>query len=245
MSDAVFFDQFRDLLARGEHTDVEFIVGKDRESVEAHKAILVARSDYFHALFRKGGMRESVQGVVEVPQYSPQTFRRMLEHLYTNRVKGLESCATNEVLELLTLANEYLLTDLKCLCECAAAALLNHENIGRMMLVADDFKADMLKEACKDYVGDNFSEIRDSEAFRQEVKCTPELALHLLDSLPERRNKRRRVEVEMDGAVSSNETVQQLPPTSAAAVAPTAAVGPSYTLSLPSTVLQDPQGLPF
>ena len=69
----------------------------------------------------------------------------MLEYLYTNRVKGLESCSTTEVLDLLTLANEYLLTGLKHLCECAASTMLNSENISRMLLVADDYKADMLR----------------------------------------------------------------------------------------------------
>ena len=73
-ADAVFFDQFRDLLSRAEHTDVEFIVGKERESVPAHKAILVARSDYCHALFRRGGMSTEW---VEVPQYPAGTSKRM------------------------------------------------------------------------------------------------------------------------------------------------------------------------
>ena len=127
--------------------------------------------------------------------------------------------------------------------------MLNSENISRMLLVADDYKADVLRDSCKEFVTHSFAESRDSETFRQEVRRTPELALHLLDSLPERRNKRRRFEVESDGAASSSETVQQVGPAASASASTVsgtaAAVGSSYALNLPSTVLQEPQGLPF
>lgn len=46
------------------------------------------RSDYFRALFRKGGMRESEEGVVTVESASVPTVKRMLEWVYTNRVEG-------------------------------------------------------------------------------------------------------------------------------------------------------------
>ena len=47
-----------------EHKDVTFVVGPCKEHVKAHKAILVARGEYFRGLFRKGGMRESETGTM-------------------------------------------------------------------------------------------------------------------------------------------------------------------------------------
>ena len=110
--------------------------------------------------------------------------------------------------------------------------MLNNDNIGRMLLVADDFKADVLKDSCKEYVTDNLCDIRGNDTFRQEVKCTPELALHLLDALPERTSKRRRVEVEHDVQASSTGGVVVpgpiLPP---ATIHLAEAAAPSYALS--------------
>jgi hypothetical protein len=49
----------------------------------------IYRGDYFKALFRKGGMKESEEGIVVVENCSVPTLRRMLEFLYTNRIEGL------------------------------------------------------------------------------------------------------------------------------------------------------------
>jgi len=52
--DSLFFRQMRNLLDEAEHKDVTFVVGPRKEQVRAHKAVLIARGDYFRALFRKG-----------------------------------------------------------------------------------------------------------------------------------------------------------------------------------------------
>ena len=62
--DAAYFRQMRTLLDDNEHKDVTFVVGPCKEHVKAHKAILVARGEYFRGLFRKGGMRESETGTM-------------------------------------------------------------------------------------------------------------------------------------------------------------------------------------
>jgi hypothetical protein len=106
------------------HSDVTFIVGSSKERIKAHKAgtasvcvlaftdlnpVLVARGEYFRALFRSGGMREAQNGIVEVSTYSVPVFKMLLEYIYTNRVNCMSTCDAGTVLELLTLANEYLL----------------------------------------------------------------------------------------------------------------------------------------
>ena len=147
----------------------------------------------------------------------------------------LHSCVFNGIGVVVT-------QDLKHLCECAASGMLNNDNIGKMLLVADDFKADVLRDSCKEYVTDNLCDIRDNDSFRQEVKCTPELALHLLDALPERSSKRRRVEVEHDVQGSSTAGVVPGPPLATVHVADGAP--PSYALSALSSAVM-PQVLPF
>jgi hypothetical protein len=47
-----FSDQFRTLLQSGNHADIKFLIGENKEEVPCHKAILAARSEYFNAMFR-------------------------------------------------------------------------------------------------------------------------------------------------------------------------------------------------
>jgi hypothetical protein len=95
--DTVYFKQMRVLLEDCDHKDVCFVVGPLRQEVRAHKAVLVARCDYFSGIFRKGGMRESETNEVHMERVSVPTLERMLEYLYTNRVEQLKDCSAHEV----------------------------------------------------------------------------------------------------------------------------------------------------
>lgn len=107
----LYSEQFRSLLDSGALSDVTFLV--EGESISAHRAILSARSEYFHAMFRVGGMSESRSGSeaspVLIPAADRASFKRMLEFLYTNSVRDLALCSAVEIIALLTLANEYLM----------------------------------------------------------------------------------------------------------------------------------------
>ena len=58
--------------------DVIFIVGENSDEIKAHKSILSARSVYFKAMFREGGMMESREGRVVIDG-DFGTFKRTLE----------------------------------------------------------------------------------------------------------------------------------------------------------------------
>ena len=107
----LYSEQFRSLLDSGALSDVTFLV--EGEFISAHRAILSARSEYFHAMFRVGGMSESRSGSeaspILIPAADRASFKRMLEFLYTNSVRDLALCSAVEIIALLTLANEYLM----------------------------------------------------------------------------------------------------------------------------------------
>ena len=107
----LYSEQFRSLLDNGALSDVTFLV--DGESIAAHRAILSARSEYFHAMFRVGGMSESRSGSeaspIHIPSADRASFKRMLEFLYTNTVRDLPDCSAVETIALLSLATEYLM----------------------------------------------------------------------------------------------------------------------------------------
>lgn len=190
----LYFDQLRTCLLNGDHADVTFIFGSSKEEIVAHKAILSARSEYFRAMFRRGGLAESTENVVEVSIHSIVTFKRMLEFIYTQHILELDTCPVLEVVKLMMLANEYLLDDLKKMCETVAAKNISDDNVGKMTLLCEKVSASELREACRTYVLKNLATLRENVIFRQSVTESPELALLLMDALPEHAIKKRRLD---------------------------------------------------
>ena len=121
----------------------------------AHRAILAARCEYFNAMFRKGGMIESSEATVHVSKHEPQIFTSMLEFIYSNSVMQLFSFSSDEVMALMSLANEYLIEELKTICVQAASLLLSDDNIGKFLRFCDSTGTVELKEACGLYLRTN------------------------------------------------------------------------------------------
>ena len=70
----------------------------------------------------------------------------MLEFIYTNRVADLGKCGADDLTRLLSLAEEYLLRDLKTLVEHAARAAIDANNVAKLLDAAEQFHADVLKQ---------------------------------------------------------------------------------------------------
>lgn len=187
VSSAIFGQQLCALLRKGWHSDVKFIVGEEREELAAHKAILSARSEFFEAMFRPGGMSESSRDEIEMLQHDKDSFRRMLEFIYAGDVEDLEECSSSEIIALLELSNAYLLEDLGKLCEHAAAKIVNMENIGKMMVFCSRYKSEslQLRSACTRFVSEHGRQLRSDPSFRKEIEQFPELGLLILDATAE------------------------------------------------------------
>jgi hypothetical protein len=70
------------LLNNRDFSDLEIIVGPERQVLHAHKAILAARSDWFRSALRSG-FREAREGRITVLEDDPKIFEALLEFLYT------------------------------------------------------------------------------------------------------------------------------------------------------------------
>jgi hypothetical protein len=64
------------------YSDVTFVV--EEQQLSAHRAVLAARSIYFHTMFL-GGFTESQKGHVTIPveEVSHEVFKLVLEFVYT------------------------------------------------------------------------------------------------------------------------------------------------------------------
>ena len=91
------------------HSDVVFKV--ENEPLYANVDVLTQKSDYFAAMFRSN-MRESIERVVQVPNYSKASFLLVLEYLYLDGF----TVSLDDVVELWGLADMYQMEGLKHCC---------------------------------------------------------------------------------------------------------------------------------
>ena len=211
--DDEFVKDLRDLLEDEEHMDAVFLL-KDDEStkIQAHKSILTARAEYFKALFRNSSFRESEECVVRVESgFTEPHIRYALEFIYTNRIKDLQSIYTDDLLQLLHLADKWLLRDLKRLVEHELIRKhMNVHNVARMYGATEDFHAQRLARACIEFIMANLRELAGNTAFEEEMKNYPHLCIPVLKAAAEMipdgqpMHKRARTEPTPSNVGSSN-----------------------------------------
>ena len=147
-----FSKQFRVLLDKSTHSDMTFIVGDEKQEFYVHKAILSARSSYFEVMFRPGGMSESAESKIEIERHDKESFRRMLEFIYTAEILKLEQLSATEIIALLEISHQYLLDDLTSLAEAAACKIVTQQNIGKFMLLCATYNTLLLRDVCKRFI---------------------------------------------------------------------------------------------
>lgn len=99
------------------------------------------------------------------------------------------------VLQLIMVANEYLLMDLQRACELTYSnlydkypCLVDMNNIARLTNVCDVCKATHLRQTCLSFIRKNFEAIRSNDDLRLEISQTPELALLFVDAISQSSN---------------------------------------------------------
>ncbi|EQC40927.1 hypothetical protein SDRG_01992 [Saprolegnia diclina VS20] len=107
------------LLNNPSRSDVTFLV--DDRPVYAHRCILMVRCEPLDAMLN-GSMRESTATEIVLPHTRHPVFVAMLEYIYTDAVVALEYPAALDiefVLELMALADQFLLDNLKLYGHCS------------------------------------------------------------------------------------------------------------------------------
>lgn len=117
------------------------------EEVHAHRAILSARCETFRAMFTNGmAESEASAGPIPVSDCASRTFRALLHYLYTDTISAKD---ITELMELLELADRYLLEGLRSECDARLArGPLDQEMVVDLLSFADRHNAVDLKKAC-------------------------------------------------------------------------------------------------
>lgn len=154
---------FEQLLDDETFSDVKFVFEHNKE-LRAHKNILSARSRVFAAMF-KHGMKESNENLVCIFDVDYDVMREVLRYIYAEKVNGIKPIAA----ELLIAADKYKLEGLKAMCENSLLVNLTLENVGKMLNLADRYRADALKKVALNYIADRAKNLANSNKFQAEM----------------------------------------------------------------------------
>lgn len=136
-------DLWRCMLNDQDFTDVEFKVVTSNckfESIKAHRIVLASSSDYFKKLFTNG-MQESNNGVIEVSDVSPDVLRTLIQFCYAQQVvvkKPMSDEEMDHFIQLVQLADKFLLSELKKTCEEVLIRLTNEHTAIAHYIIAQD-----------------------------------------------------------------------------------------------------------
>ncbi|KAM8708468.1 hypothetical protein ACLKA7_015443 [Drosophila subpalustris] len=109
-ADADTSEDLGDLLYTTELADVKIITA-DGKMIQAHKAILSARSKVFAAMF-KHSMKENTENCVVISDFNGDVVSEMIRFIYTGEAPNLEEMNV----DLLGAADKYELDRLKAMC---------------------------------------------------------------------------------------------------------------------------------
>jgi DNA-binding HxlR family transcriptional regulator len=146
----------------------------------------------------KNAFKELSECIIHVgPEFQPRIIHPMLEFLYTNRISGISSLSTNDLLSLLHLSDKWLLRDLKRLVEHELVrSHMDVNTVARMYCGTEDFNAKRLGRACIEFIMENIREVTSNVAFQEEMEHYPHLCIPVLraaaDFIPEPAHKKSR-----------------------------------------------------
>lgn len=152
----------RDFINNKTGSDVKFIV--EGKEYYAHKLALLASSEIFSSMFgSNGNFRESQKDVaIPIPNISYEVFHRMITCIYTGTVDIPDDLAQ----DLLEAADQYMLDNLKRLCEAAIAKQLTAEEVCAAFELAEKYNATELGKQCALFCLKNYEECADT--FKEE-----------------------------------------------------------------------------
>jgi len=135
-------------------SDIQFVLGEDREKINAHKIILATRCEVFRAMFaeqRHSKAKTNKDGtatVLVLPDVRPTVFLTVLHFIYTN------SCQLSQetVVDVLASAIEYGLEGLIGCCVDYVTERLTVDTACEAIQAAITYSQDELRDACMEFI---------------------------------------------------------------------------------------------
>jgi len=143
----------RDYTNSEDFSDIVFMV--EGKAIYGHKIVLSLLSERFKAMF-SDGFRESSQKEIIIYDYSYKVFSLMIEYLYTGQAPTVyveqDASKLGMVIELMKLADQYMLDHLKQICETKLQDVVRDDTVDYLLQVADQTNAWQLSSICRHFI---------------------------------------------------------------------------------------------
>ncbi|XP_062507645.1 BTB/POZ domain-containing protein 2-like [Corticium candelabrum] len=162
-----------------EHADIELIVGREQRRTKAHRLVLACGSSVLSSMLY-GGMRESTNSEVRLPEHDPDVFDVLLKFFYT----GTADVRQNTVLPLLALSDFYDVQPLRVKCSLLAGnEFITTCRACEILSFARAHGDGSLKESCVRYMLENAYDVFQTDGFLKELPEDELVAIVASDEL--------------------------------------------------------------
>jgi len=130
--------------------DIQLKTGN--ELIPAHKAILLAQSSVFEAMFQTKYAEGSENAVIEIIDITAPVLKRFLDMLYG---QGCLYDDQDQLVDILYAADKYQVADIKRACEKELICLMNALNLTDLYQIASIYNASTLRNECVEFLAQN------------------------------------------------------------------------------------------
>lgn len=174
-------DGFAKLYEKGKGCDFN-LVAKGDIRIPCHRAVLIARSDYFETMLDHPTV-EKMNNEVILDDIDSKLLKEVIRFIYTDQVPSIAQYSY----DLLVLADRFNLPRLKMLCEDHLGSKLSVATVGKTLMYADMANTTKLKQACLNFAANNSEEVVSNDAFNKHVGKRPLLYKEAFETLAKRR----------------------------------------------------------
>ncbi|KAN0050325.1 hypothetical protein ACTA71_003444 [Dictyostelium dimigraforme] len=160
------------------YSDVSFKL-LDGSLLPSHKNILSSRCQKFRGMFQTD-MKESQLKEIEIVNYEPAVFRKVVEYLYLD---SLNEDNIDVILQIIIIADEYLLDTLKRYCELRLVPEINSNNVALFLLKSDIYNCKFLKKSSMDFILGNVKKLFQNKEFNKTLSESPGLLLEVIQEM--------------------------------------------------------------
>lgn len=140
-----------------------------------HKAILLARSPVFAAMFESDPKEDHVM----IPNLADEALREMLRFMYTGQTPRKDKMTG----ELLVAADKYKLRRLKVMCEGALSSTVSVETAAELLSLSDRHAAGRLKARTMEFIGEHATAVMLTSAWKAMVERHPQLLGEVIEAI--------------------------------------------------------------
>jgi hypothetical protein len=148
-------------------SDVLIRVGANLQVLYGHRVILANRCSYFNQLFSKNHSelidRYSGKVKIDKPQFSPETFVKALDYMYTGSVK----ISQEDVLELLSISDDMGINSLKEMCSKFIQDSVDVENSCMLLEISREYNTQSLTEYCLKFIDKHVIRVLQTKGFSE------------------------------------------------------------------------------